>query len=130
MLTISPQLIHQIQAHLNACLPNEGCGLVMGLDNMAHRVVPIKNILESPARFRMDAFELLAALQWSEENHMALLAIFHSHPSGDCNPSPTDLNEYLYPDSAMLIFSNHPRWQMKAFKVKDGRFEQIPLQLA
>jgi proteasome lid subunit RPN8/RPN11 len=130
MLIIPEELKRQMEAHLQACLPNEGCGLLLGIGSTAKMVMPITNILASPTRFRMDAIELLTALRQIEANDLLLLAIFHSHPSGESVPSPTDLSEYLYPESFMLVFSQPEWWKMLAFKVKDGRFEEFPVQLA
>lgn len=130
MLTISLNLLVQMQSHLQSCLPNEGCGLVLGSGKNASIVLPITNVLASQTRFRMDALELLAALRKMEEDDLSLVAVFHSHPTGESLPSPTDLEEYLHPESAMLIFSQPGEWKMSAFKVKDGQFEEFPLQLA
>lgn len=130
MLILSAELKQQMQAHLQSCLPNEGCGLVLGNGSIAELVIPITNVLASQTRYRMDALELLSALRKMEDAGFSLVAIFHSHPSGESIPSSTDLVEYLYPEAAMLIFSKPGCWNMLAFKVKDGQFENIPVQLA
>jgi len=130
LLTIHPTHIQQITAHLRACLPNEGCGLVIGNNSIAHEVIPITNILHSPFQFRMDPGELWSALQQIEAKNQALLAVYHSHPASDCQPSPSDMAEFLYPEALMLIISMSGAGEMKAFKIKDGGFEEYPLQLA
>lgn len=127
MLNLNKKLVLQMEEHLESCLPNEGCGLVVGNEIVAIKVIPIDNILHSPTRFRMDPIQLLTGLREIEDSDLSLLAIFHSHPGGSSIPSLSDLEEFLYPDSAMIIFSNPSAWQIQAFKVKDGIFEPLPV---
>ena len=63
-------LLNQLQDHVSKCLPNEGCGLIIGRivgqEYQAQEVIPITNILNSPSRYRMDPEEQLRAFEYLE----------------------------------------------------------------
>lgn len=115
-------LWRQMLAHVQACLPEEACGLIGSAQSpagdppanvpqalepapLAAAVLPIENELHSPVRFRMAPTEQLKAFYWLEERGLELSAIFHSHPRGPVHPSATDLAEFAYPGVLMLILS-------------------------
>jgi len=99
-----------IAAHLQATLPQEGCGLlaVHSSDDstaVATRFYPGTNLDASPTRYTMDPAEVLAVFRDLDANGWSLGAIVHSHPATPPTPSPTDLNEAYYPEALMLIVS-------------------------
>ena len=107
--------------HLRSVLPAEGCGLLAGVAERSTAVYPVDNLLNSPTRFRMDpqqqaqAFIDLEGLGWD------VLAIYHSHPEGPPHPSATDVAEFFYPDSYVLIWSPGPHgWDCRAYTIHDG----------
>jgi proteasome lid subunit RPN8/RPN11 len=108
-----------ISVFLTSCLPEEGCGLLAGsTDGVVQKLFTITNKLHNSTRFRMDEIELVHALHDLESNQQVLLGIFHSHPIGPDHPSITDLAEYYYPDSLMVIFSRVKRgWKGSAFQI-------------
>jgi len=118
-------------SHLSDCLPAEGCGLVGGdVTYHAHLVIPIANLLSSPSHFRMDEREQLAAFLTLEEKGLDLIAIYHSHPSGLPVPSTTDIIEFFYPESLMIVFSLVSQaWISKAYRINitDHSFDEIPI---
>ena len=115
-------------AHIQSCLPEEGCGILAGRGDQVERVIPITNELHSPVRFRMAPREQLDALIWLDDHHADLTAIFHSHPGGPPFPSETDLAEFFYPESAALILSPlGGGWQMRAFRVRGREATEIEI---
>lgn len=127
-LFISEAQFDQIATHLAACLPNEGCGIIGG-DTRFHAILilPVENRLKSPTRYSMDEKGQLDAMVAIEKQGLEIIAIFHSHPNGPEIPSPTDLAEYYYPDSLMLIFSHSKgTWTARAFQVDMSRnFQEV-----
>jgi proteasome lid subunit RPN8/RPN11 len=66
----------------------------------------------------MDEMELIHAFRDMDSNQQVLLGIFHSHPTGPDHPSMTDLAEFYYPDSFMVIFSRLKRgWDVNAYQI-------------
>jgi proteasome lid subunit RPN8/RPN11 len=127
-------------AHILACLPEEGCGLVGGhfMPDGAHSraILPVTNDLHSPVRFYMSPGEQIRALTWLDENCLDLVAIFHSHPGGPGVPSATDLAEFAYPGVLYLILSPaggsviDREWQMRAYWIEEGGVvTAIPLEV-
>ena len=109
-------------------LPNEACGLLAGKNNHVLFVTPITNELNSSIRFRMNPEEQLQAFNYIENHGWELLGIYHSHPNGPAEPSPTDINEAYYPDVIHLIWS--PRageWSCNGYYILDGNI--IPVEL-
>lgn len=106
MLMIPLQLFDQMVAHLQACYPLEGCGLLAG--NEAGRVTavyPIHNILQSPTAYKMNPNQQVEAMLAIEATGQKLLAIYHSHPQGPEWPSPTDISQAFYPEAITVIVS-------------------------
>ena len=119
-----------MQVHIEACLPNEACGILGGIGEEVHEVIPVTNELESPHRFRMDPVEQLAAMQRIESNGLEMIGIFHSHGHGPDDPSQTDLDEAYYPWIAYLIWSpGETGWKCRSFRLLDGFAFEIPLLL-
>jgi proteasome lid subunit RPN8/RPN11 len=134
-LILTSQQLLQIAAHLSACLPEEACGLIGGSGSRAGLVLPVENELHSPVRFQMAPLAQFQALTQIESAEMDLLAIFHSHPAGPPHPSATDVAEFYYPGTLVLIASPLPdamtplhegglavgTWQINGYQInKDG----------
>jgi len=111
--------LRKISKFLTSCLPEEGCGLMIGPSGgTVHNFIPITNNYHSPTRFRMDEKELIRAFGWMDSRNFSLLGIVHSHPNGPDHPSITDLQEYQYPESLMVIFTLYDkRWQSYAYQI-------------
>lgn len=121
-----------ILEHVVRCLPEEACGLLGGYGSFVKRVIPVTNRLHSPVRFYMEPSELLEALEALEEEELELVGIFHSHPHGPPVPSETDLREFAYPESLMVILSPQGKdWQLRAFEIdmENRTFREVDLVL-
>jgi proteasome lid subunit RPN8/RPN11 len=103
-LILAPAHWAQMEADVSSKVHEEACGLIAGIDNRSKIVIPVTNILHAPHRFRMDPQEELNAFLLAEQNGWDILAIYHSHPFGIQNPSPTDLVELTFPGIIYLIW--------------------------
>jgi proteasome lid subunit RPN8/RPN11 len=115
--------------------PEEACGIIAGQIEgqiyQAKAVIPITNQLRSPVRFRMDPHELLTAFTQLEQQGWELLGIYHSHPNGPAEPSPTDISEAYYPEAVHLIWSCRTgAWTCRGFMIRDGLVSEVSLFLA
>lgn len=88
------------EAMMKACVreaPREACGLVFpgGL------TVEVDNIRSAPGQYVMNEGQFLLAVQ----EHGMFVALWHTHPNGDVNPSPFDREFHLrhYDDVLMII---------------------------
>lgn len=136
--------LNQIIRHIESCLPEEACGLIGGKRGVGELVIPVENELHSPVRFRMAPLAQLKAMDQIEALGWDLLAIFHSHPQGPAGPSPTDVAEFFYPGTMVIIASPlgrenaHDelsdnlalgRWKMRSFIIENNRFHPVKLSM-
>ena len=104
-LYVDAGLLEQLTAHFRNCLPDEGCGFLIGRKDTATRFLPSPNTLGSSSAFEVDPrflFDLFRQLRASGED---LVGICHSHPAGPARPSARDVASAHYPDSFYLIVS-------------------------
>jgi proteasome lid subunit RPN8/RPN11 len=127
-LWLAAPLWEQMRQDVLAHLPQEACGLVGGLQRRALQVYPVANALHSPVRYRMEPDEQVRVFLNLEKLGWDLLAIYHSHPAGPAQPSPTDLAEAAYPETVHLIwFPLASQWTCRGFILQDGHFTEIPI---
>jgi proteasome lid subunit RPN8/RPN11 len=107
---------------LRRCLPAEGCGFLGGRENRPLAVYPVENALDSPTAYRMEPAAQLAALLAIEAAGWEPLAIYHSHPNGPQRPSASDIGQWRYPDSVMLIvsFADGERPSIHGYRLAEG----------
>jgi proteasome lid subunit RPN8/RPN11 len=118
----------QILNHLQACLPEEGCGLIGGLSGWGKQLLPIPNQLHSPTAFQMQAAEMIAAMLSFEQNGLELLAIYHSHPNGPLWPSARDVAAFAYPQAWTIIAAPTQRgWRIRAFQICSAKILTGPI---
>ena len=78
----------------------------------------------------MEPEELVRAFYDLEARGLEMLANFHSHPSGPDTPSETDIREFAYPGTFMLIwFGATSGWQVKGFDVFQDAYREIELRI-
>ena len=129
-LFLSPWHIAQMETHVRACLPEEGCGLLAGVGQRVELTIPITNQLHSPLRYNMDPEELVRAFYDLEARGLEMLASFHSHPNGPDIPSETDIREFAYPGTSMLIWDRATSgWQVKGYVVLPNAYYEIELRI-
>jgi len=120
----------EMTSHAESCAPEEGCGLLAGRDSTVELTILITNQIHSPVRYNMEPRELINALYKIEESGLELLASFHSHPEGPVTPSESDVREYAYPETFMLILSKEmDLWKINGFKIVDGTYKEIELRI-
>ena len=93
---MDPGLLRQIEDHARSSPGREVCGFIY-----ERRYVPLTNLSEDPNRFLADPSEVASALARYGEP----AAVFHTHPHGPAQASATDLHEYYYISSKLLIGS-------------------------
>jgi len=130
-LRLSQQHIREILDHARSQYPHEACGLIAGKDGTAFITIAMKNVSSTPqAHFSMEPNELLQQLKRIDHEQQALLAIYHTHPSGEPIPSPTDIAEAQLntPNLNHLIIGlKHNDARLKLWHMSDNRV--YPVQL-
>lgn len=127
---VGAELQAEMVAHALAERPLEACGLIAGRDQRAVRFHATRNALRSPVRYDVDPRDLLAVTMRIEEEGLDLWGIFHSHPTTEAYPSPTDVRLAHYPDAYYLICSlRRPESPvLRAFRIAGGRIREVALR--
>jgi len=134
-LRISVEDWEEMRAYAAHKAPEEACGLIAGSPDVmiyqARIIIPTTNILHSPFSFKIDPQEQLAAFNKIEADGLELIGIYHSHPNGPDEPSPTDIAEAYYPETVQLIWSRRTgAWKCRGFLIQGQAVEEISLMLA
>lgn len=80
-----------VQEEATRAAPNEACGLLLGRDGVILSATVCANVAADPARhFEIDPTTLIAAHRAERAGGAQLIGYWHSHPTGDAAPSPTD----------------------------------------
>ncbi len=112
--------------------PNiECCGLLAGCDAVISAILPAKNALQSPKAYEIAPQELFDLFRRIRSEELEHLGIYHSHPNGENDPSPLDIERSFYPDTAYLIISMLPAASrpIRAFRIVEGQARELSLQI-
>ncbi len=128
-LWLSHEQALTIAQHALADHPAEACGMIGGRGSVAHVVVPLPNAAADPLRqYVIEPQALVRTLYDFERTGLALIGIYHSHPDGEPRPSPTDIREAAYPETAYLIVGvRQGETRFAAWQI--NREQVLPLEL-
>jgi [CysO sulfur-carrier protein]-S-L-cysteine hydrolase len=113
-----------------ADVPLESCGLLAGVGDAVQQVISVPNALKSATRYRFDPREQLAAFDQIEQDGLEMLAIYHSHPKGPLQPSPTDIAEAFYPVAYVIWSPQGREWQARGYWIENGIFSEVSLEIS
>jgi proteasome lid subunit RPN8/RPN11 len=125
-LRVRQQIIDRMIAHARADLPNECCGLLLGVGDLVHDAVAARNLRRSPTRYEIDPADHISAIRRARQSGQSVLGAYHSHPRGPSIPSATDAAEMSDPSMTHVIVSleSEPP-SVAAFAWADGNFVAI-----
>lgn len=102
-------------------LPNEGCGLLLGVDGTVTEIMASPNVADSAKLYEIDSRVLLRAQRRSDEENLSILGVFHSHTHSDAYPSPTDVAQAPDPEwHYVLISLRDVPSVVRSFRIVDG----------
>lgn len=126
---LTPEFLAEIVAHARAGYPEEVCGLIAGTDGVAVALYRGRNVSPTPrTAYELDVDTLARQIDF-ENAGLTLAAIYHSHPRGPDEPSPTDIRLAFYPDSLYIICSltDRNRASVRGFRIADGQMREVTL---
>jgi proteasome lid subunit RPN8/RPN11 len=125
VLVLDEQQRDAIIATCIRALPDEGCGLLLGVNEddraVARHVIASENVLHSAKVYEIDAKVLLRAYRRADDEGIDVLGVFHSHTHSEAYPSPTDVAQA--PDPAwhyMLVSLRTLPTVLRSFSIVDG----------
>ena len=108
-------------------LPNESCAFLLGDNDTIVKILPMRNIDESPVTFSIEPAELLNAYNLAESKGIKVVAIFHSHPTKP-SPSRTD-RKFMQINPVVWLNYSTTESQLKAFVYDDDdTVKEIPIR--
>jgi proteasome lid subunit RPN8/RPN11 len=113
-------------------LHRECCGLLAGRDGVIAHVFPAENIAADPARnYEIAPKEIVRLLREFRAQGLEFLGIYHSHPNGENQPSPRDIELAYYSEAAYFIISPQPNAAkpVRAFSIRDGRASELEIEM-
>ncbi len=137
ILDLSTELIERIHAHGEQAYPEEGAGLLLGLDRSGNRqvveILPLTNSREDNARHNRYLITPLDMLEGEKEAirlGLDVIGVFHSHPDHPNRPSEFD-REWAMPWFSYLITSVHQgkAQESRSWRLQDDRSEFIEERL-
>jgi proteasome lid subunit RPN8/RPN11 len=113
MIKIEKTAWESMVAHVESTYPKEGCGVMLGANQVTTQAVPLPNSYSGPQEdfFVLDPKDLAQADKQAREAGLGIIGIFHSHPDCDAYFSKRDL-EHSCPWYSYVVLS-----------VKHGRFD-------
>ncbi len=112
--------------HAMNCLPEEACGLLaVDSSRQVRMVYPLTNTEHSAVSFTIEPREHFGALQHAERSGWNLGGVFHSHPQGPADLSPTDIHQPHDPDWFHIVVGFSPRLEVRGWSISAG----VPLRL-
>ncbi len=101
--------------------PNESCAILFGSENQnmatVEKIFLTKNIEESPLNFTISPEQRLEADKIERETGLKIVAIFHSHPNSEAEPSNTDRKFMELNPEVWIIFSGISK-QFRSFTLE------------
>ncbi len=109
-IILTGKLLNQMEHHALADYPNECCGFFFGNELASSRqILAIRSVENSKEgdkrrRFEISAKEYMMAERFAQEQQLALLGVYHSHPNHPAIPSEHDLKQAV-PYFSYIIMS-------------------------
>jgi proteasome lid subunit RPN8/RPN11 len=129
-VVLADHLIEQMTAQALASPQTETCGLLSATGGRAIRCIPITNVAQRPqCCFSMEPGRLIDAFREMRKRGEELYAIYHSHPGGPAQPSPTDLEQAAYPEALYLVIALHDAEppELRAYRIRNGAIQPVEL---
>ena len=116
--------------HARRDRPLECCGFLIGDSRTVAYAVPMENVERSRVRYRIDdrAHIALRRALRAFRPAVSIVGVYHSHPEGPAEPSPTDIAEALYPEWIHVIVGlGAARPTVRAFRIRRGAVRAVLL---
>jgi proteasome lid subunit RPN8/RPN11 len=139
-LRLPAEMIEEMIAHARDDLPNEACGIIMGVGGEAKKLYRTRNSEANPYRYNIHPLDLKSAVDEADENGWDVLVIYHSHVETEAYPSPTDIRlaqwpgtdppQDLWPGAFYVLVSLADRDApvVRAFKITGGQVKEVDLE--
>jgi proteasome lid subunit RPN8/RPN11 len=132
-IRIQKKVLEQLVRQSKRELQQECCGLLAGRDGTLNKVFPARNAAEDKTKnYEIAPEELFGLMREIRSAGLELMGIYHSHPNGNNEPSPRDIQRAYYRGTAYFILSPqsgalHP---VRVFAIRDGCATELEIEEA
>jgi proteasome lid subunit RPN8/RPN11 len=129
VIRIRDDALKTVMEHAAREPQRECCGLLGGRDGAITQAFAAANAAADPAKnYEIAPEELFRLMREMRAAGLALMGIYHSHPNGNNEPSPRDIERAYYPEAAYFILSPRENAaQVRAFSIRNGRVEGLQI---
>lgn len=123
-LVLNRGVLAELVAHARETSPEECVGLLLGEGERIRESVRLRNSADEPkTSFFAEPSQLVTALYESEARGLALLAVYHSHPTGPQFLSERDVEETRYDVPQVVVVPKTA--VVRAFDAAGGEVDLI-----
>lgn len=117
--------------HATRELRRECCGLLAGSNGVITRAFSATNVAREPSKnYEIAPEELFRLMREIRAAGLELMGIYHSHPNGNNEPSPRDIERAYYSDVAYFILSPQATAAAaRAFAIRDGCVNESKIEI-
>jgi [CysO sulfur-carrier protein]-S-L-cysteine hydrolase len=130
MLRLSHASYVALIGHLYDGLPDEACGLIAGVPELARvdRFYATRNSAASSRVYTVDPKDHLRADRDAEDRGIEIIGVVHSHTHTEAYPSPTDVAQA--PDPAwhyVIVSLKREEPVLRSYRIVDGAIAEEPV---
>lgn len=130
-IAMSHSIAEQMRLYAKECLPNEACGMLIGIiDSNTHHIhdmIQTPNQAESPVSFVIPDSDVIRVYQMAAERNVQVVGVYHSHPDSPAVPSATDA-KYMELNPGVWVIHSGQDGHMRAW-ILDGHIYEIDIHL-
>ena len=131
LVRVESTVLRRMRGHAQQGPLSECCGMLAGRDGVITRALGASNAARNPAtEYEIAPKELFQLTREIRAAGLELLGIYHSHPNGQNEPSPRDIEQAYYPDVAYFIVSPQQDAEkpLRAFSIINGQVSELEIQ--
>lgn len=130
MIKLPQHILNGIIEQAKKELPNEACGLLVGLNNVVQKQFALTNTDHSPEHFSFDPKEQFEVMRKARNEGLKIIANYHSHPESPSRPSDEDIRLAYDPNILYLIISLATEIpSVKAFSIIEKKSTEVPIEI-
>ena len=132
MIKVPQGILEHLLTHAASAHPRECCGLLLGERGRITQAQPTRNVHPHPGtHFEIDPAALIAAHKAERAGGAHLIGYYHSHPTGDPEPSSTDRAQAAHDGKVWAIVAGGPeKPEVRFFRDGEDGFEALSYEVA
>jgi [CysO sulfur-carrier protein]-S-L-cysteine hydrolase len=130
-IRIPTEILDALLTHARTNSPIESCGLLAGRNSTITNFYSTANSSPTPTtNYEIPPQDLFRIMRELRNANLDLLAIYHSHPTSENAPSPTDIARAYYPETAYIIVSPQAaaRNPIRAYQIREAQVTELAIE--